>query len=123
MTLAREATLREVLADDRLQLPDYSRGNARPLGDQSMPQGLPALAASFTRQTPDRFLNDGLSVLAILLQIGNDHLNSHGFVSLVPTIVVRNQRDGNVANLRFAPQLRYKLDSALLEKAGPSMHT
>ena len=78
------------------------------------------------------------AVRAFCRQVGDDHLHRHRVVVRVPAVVVGDQRERRVADLRLARQLgllqvghpddvhppgRYSFDSASVENCGPSMQT
>ncbi len=85
----------------------------------------------------DSFSNNLLRILGIFLQIGNDLLDGHRVMTLVPAVIIGHHGQGDVeisasrasfASCRLVipmmsiPQERYTLDSARVEKAGPSIH-
>src|SRR6185369_9799706 len=56
---------------------------------------------------PRRLTQNQLRITYVLVQILNDRLNTHRIVTRMPAIVISNERERRVTDLRFARELRF----------------
>src|SRR6266567_2358662 len=97
----------EVLTDDEFQFL-FRRGRNRIARSQDRRRkGAAATASTLFRQRGYGFTNDVASILRILIEHGDDLIDGHVIVTVVPAIVVSNHGDRDVTELSFARELRF----------------
>src|SRR5215218_5912136 len=96
-----------VLFDDRIELPRCRVGPEVWRGEDCVPERRAAVARSLgRREMLDGLAHDDLRVSDVLVQVLDHGLDRNGVVLLVPAVVVRDERERRVANLRLARELR-----------------